>query len=279
MSITQERGQAMSITREREPAAGSGRASHHPGPPERNLDSELLFQRWQRDRDPAAREALVERFLPLARSLARRYDRSSEPFDDLMQVASLGLVKAVDRYDPSRGHAFASFAVPTILGELKRYFRDSGWAVHVPRGPQERALKVEEAQQRLTLKTGRSPTVDQIAQYLEMSTEDVLGALQAGQAYDALSLDAPRPSRDGDADTYGDSLGCEDERYELVDADVTVAEALCHLPERERRVLQLRFVEDLTQTEIAKRIGVSQMQVSRLLRRSLEQLRELTDAS
>jgi RNA polymerase sigma-B factor len=197
-----------------------------------------------------------------------------------MQVASLGLLKAVDRFDPSRGHAFASFAVPTILGELKRYFRDAGWSVHVPRGPQERALKVEEAQQRLTLKSGRAPTVDQIAQYLEMSTEDVLGALQAGQAYDALSLDAPRPSRDGgDADTYGDSLGCEDERYDLVDADVTVAEALRHLPERERRVLQLRFVEDLTQTEIANRIGVSQMQVSRLLRRSLEQLRELTDVS
>jgi RNA polymerase sigma-B factor len=245
---------------------------------QRAADPRTLFISWQRDGDVAARDALVERFMPLARSLARRYDRSSEPFDDLVQVACLGLVKAVDRFDVERGHAFASFAVPTILGELKRYFRDSGWAVHVPRGPQERALKVEEAQQSLTLRTGRAPTVSEIAEYLEMSIEDVLGALQAAQAYDALSLDAPRPSRDGDSETYGESLGEEDDRFALVDADVTVAEALRQLPERERRVLQLRFVEDLTQTEIAKRVGVSQMQVSRLLRRALEQLREITDA-
>jgi RNA polymerase sigma-B factor len=245
---------------------------------QRAADLRTLFTSWQRDGDIAARDALVERFMPLARSLARRYDRSSEPFDDLVQVACLGLVKAVDRFDVERGHAFASFAVPTILGELKRYFRDSGWAVHVPRGPQERALKVEEAQQRLTLRSGRAPTVSEIAEYLEMPIEDVLGALQAAQAYDALSLDAPRPSQDGDSETYGESLGEEDDRFELIDADVTVAEALRQLPERERRVLQLRFVEDLTQTEIAKRVGVSQMQVSRLLRRALDQLREITDA-
>src|SRR5258708_11230946 len=244
----------------------------------RAAELRTLFTSWQRDGDVAARDTLVERFMPLARSLARRYDRSSEPFDDLVQVACLGLVKAVDRFDVQRGHAFASFAVPTILGELKRYFRDSGWAVHVPRGPQERALKVEEAQQRLTLRSGRAPTVSEIAEYLEMSIEDVLGALQAAQAYDALSLDAPRPSRDGDSETYGDSLGEEDDRFALIDADVTVAEALRHLPERERRVLKLRFVDDLTQTAIAKRVGVSQMQVSRLLRRALEQLREITDA-
>jgi RNA polymerase sigma-B factor len=244
---------------------------------QRAVDLRMLFIAWQRDGEVAARDALVERFMPLARSLARRYDRSSEPFDDLVQVACLGLVKAVDRFDADRGHAFASFAVPTILGELKRYFRDSGWAVHVPRGPQERALKVEEAQQRLTLRSGRAPTVSEIAEYLEISIEDVLGALQAAQAYDALSLDAPRPSRDGDSETYGESLGEEDDRFELVDADVTVAEALRDLSARERRVLQLRFVEDLTQTEIAKRVGVSQMQVSRLLRRALDRLREITD--
>jgi RNA polymerase sigma-B factor len=244
---------------------------------QREIDPHTLFGRWQRHGDVAARDALIERFLPLARSLARRYDRSAEPFEDLMQVASLGLVKAVDRFDSTRGHAFASFAVPTILGELKRYFRDSGWAVHVPRGPQERALKVEEAQQRLTRRSGRAPTVREIAEYLEISTEDVLDALQAAQAYDTLSLDAPRPSRDDDAETYGESLGAIDERFDLVDADVTVAAALRHLPERERRVLHLRFVEDLTQTEIAERIGVSQMQVSRLLRRSLERLREIAE--
>jgi RNA polymerase sigma-B factor len=244
------------------------------------LEPRELFIAWQRRGDKSARDALIERFMPLARSLARRYDRSSEPFEDLLQVAALGLVKAVDRFDVERGHAFASFAVPTILGELKRYFRDCGWAVHVPRGPQERALKVEEAQERLTSATGRPPTVGQIAEYLELSTEEVLGAMLAGQAYDALSLDAPRPSPGGgDPVTYGDSIGADDDRFGLVEADVTIAGALRHLPERERLVLHLRFVEDLTQTEIAARVGVSQMQVSRLLRRSLEQLRILTRAA
>jgi RNA polymerase sigma-B factor len=243
------------------------------------LDLDSLFLRWQRDRDPAARDALVTRFLPLARSLARRYDRSSEPFEDLVQVASLGLLKALDRFDASRGHAFASFAVPTILGELKRYFRDSGWAVHVPRGPQERALKVEQARQQLTTDRGRPPTVYELAEYLELSSEDVLAALAAGQAYDALSLDAPRPSQDGgDAASYGEQFGAEEEGYALAEANALLGGAVKHLPERERIVLHLRFTEDLTQTEIAERIGVSQMQVSRLLRRSLEQLRILTHA-
>jgi RNA polymerase sigma-B factor len=244
-----------------------------------SVDTRELFVAWQTRGDRAARAALIERFMPLARSLARRYDRSSEPFEDLLQVASLGLVKAVNRFDVERGHAFASFAVPTILGELRRYFRDCGWAVHVPRGPQERALKVEEAQERLTGATGRPPTVGQIAEYLELSTEEVLGAMLAGQAYDALSLDAPRPSPGGgEPITYGDSIGATDERFDLVEADATIAGALRHLPERERLVLHLRFVEDLTQTEIAARVGVSQMQVSRLLRRSIEQLRILTRA-
>jgi RNA polymerase sigma-B factor len=243
------------------------------------VELDELFLRWQQDRDPAAREALVARFLPLARSLARRYDRSSEPFEDLVQVASLGLLKALDRFDASRGHAFASFAVPTILGELKRYFRDSGWAVHVPRGPQERALKVEQARQQLTTDRGRPPTVYELAEYLELSTEDVLAALAASQAYDALSLDAPRPSQDGgDGASYGEHFGAEEEGYALAEANVLLDGAVKHLPERERIVLHLRFAEDLTQTEIAERIGVSQMQVSRLLRRSLDQLRILTRA-
>ncbi len=242
----------------------------------REPDLRELFRRWQCDRDVAARDVLVARFLPLARSLARRYDRSSEPFDDLLQVASLGLIKALDRFEIDRGHAFASFAVPTILGELKRYFRDSGWAVHVPRGPQERALKVEQARQELTSATGRPPTVFELAEYLELSTEDVLGALAAAQAYDALSLDAPRPSETGEAASYGEHFGEDEEGYELVEAKETIAGALRHLPPRERLVLHLRFAEDLTQTEIAERIGVSQMQVSRLLRRSLDQLRILS---
>lgn len=226
--------------------------------------------------DQAAREALVRRFMPLARSLARRYDRSSEPFEDLLQVASLGLLKALDRFDPSMGHPFASFAVPTILGEMRRHFRDAGWSVHVPRGSQERALKVRDAQERLANSNGRAPTVNELAQYLELSTGEVIDALQAIQAYESLSLDAPRPGATDEATSYGDAMGEEDARYELVELDATVSAVLGRIPQRERDILRMRFVEDLTQTEIAERVGISQMQVSRLLRRSLDQLRALT---
>ena len=231
---------------------------------------------WRRKRDPAARAALVERFMPLARSLARRYERSSEPLDDLVQVASLGLVKAIDRFDDARGNAFVSFAVPTILGELRRYFRDCCWDVHVPRGAQERALKLEQAQYRLTGDLGRSPTAIELAQYLELDVEHVLEAMQASHAYGVVSLDSPRISASGEeGGTVGDALGETDERYELVEDGATIAGALKHLRARERRVLELRFGGDLTQSEIAAQIGVSQMHVSRLLRHALEQLRIL----
>jgi RNA polymerase sigma-B factor len=254
------------------PSSGSGVAA-------RPLDdSRQLFARWQRYGDDAAREALVRRYTPLTRGLARRYGRSSEPFEDLLQVALLGLLKALDRFDGDRGHAFASFAVPTILGEMRRYFRDSGWAVHVPRGAQECALKVRDAQERLANMRGHAPTVNELAEYLELDVEDVIDALQALQAYETLSLDAPRPGIDDD-DPYGETFGREDERYELVELDATVTAVLEHIPPRERLILRMRFLDDLTQTEIAERVGISQMQVSRLLRRSLEQLRTLTHAS
>ena len=238
--------------------------------------AEQLFVRWRRHGDELAREELVRRFMPLARNLARRYEHSSEPFEDLLQVASLGLLKALDRFDPGLGHPFPSFAVPTILGEMRRYFRDSGWSVHMPRGAQERALEVRSAQERLVGVHGRAPSVTQLAEYLEFSCEEVLDALQAVQAYEAVSLDAPRLGVQDDSVAYADSMGHEDERYELVELDATISAVLEHIPARERRILHMRFVEDLTQTEIASRVGVSQMQVSRLLRRSLETLRALT---
>jgi RNA polymerase sigma-B factor len=238
----------------------------------------IMFERWQKHGESTAREALLERYLPLARSLARRYGRSSEPFEDLVQVASLGLLKAIDRFDAERGSPFQSFAVPTILGEMRRYFRDSGWAVHVPRGAQERALKVRDAQERILNERGESPTVNQLAEYVELDTEEVLDAMQAIRAYETVSLDAPRPGGDDESSSFGDWIGSDDERYELVELGATVASALGELPARDRLVLRLRFVEDLTQTEIAEQIGISQMQVSRLLRRSLEQLRALTGA-
>jgi RNA polymerase sigma-B factor len=221
---------------------------------------------------------LIERFLPLARKLARRYAQSSEPYEDLVQVASLGLVKAVERFDPARGFAFSSFAVPTIVGELKRYFRDTAWALHVDRGAQEKARKLTEAQQRLSSRTGRMPTVDELAQYLEMTQEEVLDGLQTAEAYGAVSLDAPLSGEDDEEATRLEAIGERDERLELVDDHATIFAAARHLPSREREILYLRFGEDLTQSEIADEVGVSQMQVSRLLRRSLNRLRELTDA-
>ena len=238
-----------------------------------------LDRLWRTRDRPASRRALAERYMPLARSLARRYERSSEPIEDLVQVAAVGLVKAIDRFDPGRGVAFVSFAVPTVLGELRRYFRDCCWDVHVPRASQERALKLEQAQAQLIGDLGRAPTVAELAQYLELDQEQVIDGLTARQAYDVASLDAPRVSASGDdAATYHDLLGEIDARYELAEDSTVIGVAMRQLSERERRILALRFGEDLTQSEIAERIGVSQMHVSRLLRRALEQLRILTRA-
>ena len=241
------------------------------------VGSAELFRRWRRYADRSARDELIERFLPLARKLARRYVQSSEPYEDLVQVASLGLVKAVERFDPDRGFAFSSFAVPTIVGELKRYFRDTAWALHVDRGAQERARRITDAQQKLSSRTGRMPTVDELAQYLEMSQEAVLDGLQTAEAYGAVSLDAPLAGEEDEETSRLDAIGEEDERLDLVDQHATIFAAARHLPNREREILFLRFGEDLTQSEIAERVGVSQMQVSRLLRRSLQRLRELTE--
>jgi RNA polymerase sigma-B factor len=247
------------------------------GAPAHIARSPELFDRWRRHRDIRARDELIARFLPLARKLARRYASAGEPFDDLVQVASLGLVKAVERFDPTRGFAFTSFAVPTIVGELKRYFRDTSWALHVDRGAQERARRIAEAQEEVSAHTGRPPTVHELAQYLEITEEEVLDGLQTAEAYDAVSLDAPMASEDADMSSRMEVIGSEDERLELVDTQATIFAAAKHLPARERQILYLRFGEDLTQSQIADRIGVSQMQVSRLLRRSLQRLRDLTD--
>jgi RNA polymerase sigma-B factor len=241
--------------------------------PNTREDRRLLI-RYHEQGDLQAREELVERFLPLARQLARRYQRQNEPLDDLMQVASMGLVKAVDRFDPARGTAFSTYAVPTILGELKRYFRDSGWAVHVPRGMQERVMKLDQASQELHRRLGRSPSAGELAEELQLTSEEVLEAMEAASAYDAISLEEQRSdSSDSAEPTFADSLGTEEERYELVEYGATIAPTMRALSERERLILHLRFVEDLTQSEIADRIGVSQMHVSRLIRRALARLR------
>jgi RNA polymerase sigma-B factor len=252
--------------------APTARAPRSASPGRVDEDRRLLI-RYHRDKDPAAREELVERLLPLARRMARRYRRSEEPLDDLVQVATLGLIKAIDRFDPARETAFSSYAVPTMLGELKRYFRDNGWAVHVPRGMQERVMAVDAAVKHLSRDLGRSPSVSEIARAIDSSTEQVLEAMEAAGAYDAVSLDSFRFGDEGDGETYAESIGFEDERLDLVEYGATIAPTLRALPPRDRIVLRLRFVEDLTQAEIAERVGVSQMHVSRLLRRALERLR------
>ena len=242
----------------------------------RARETKRLFERL-RAGEPGARDALVARFMPLARQLARRYQRTNEPFDDLLQVASIGLVKAVDRFDADRGVAFSSYAVPTILGELKRHFRDSGWAVHVPRGVQERVLKVDETVSKLSGRLGRAPSVAEIAAAMEVTVEQVLEALDAAHAYDAVSLEASRGG-DEEGESRVESLGADDERFELIECGVTINPTLQALPERDRLVLALRFAEDLTQSEIADRIGVSQMQISRILRRAIARLQAVADA-
>jgi RNA polymerase sigma-B factor len=242
-------------------------------------DEHLLFERYHRTGDPLAREELIRRCLPLARSLAGRYARAGEPLEDLVQVANIGLIKAVDRFDPTRGIAFSSFAVPSILGELKRHFRDHGWAARVPRPLQERVLKVNACSERLASKLGRAAKPREIAAGIGLSIEDVLEALEAGTAFDAMSLDAPisRGDEQGGA-TYADSVGARDDRLEMVEYRSVVAATIKALPPREREVLVLRFGEDMTQSEIAERVGVSQMHVSRLIRRSLDRLQAVAAA-
>jgi RNA polymerase sigma-B factor len=249
-----------------------------PIPDKRTLDDRRLLTRYRETGDPNAREELVKRFLPLARQLARRYQRTNEPLDDLLQVASVGLVKAIDRFDPDRGTAFSTFAVPTILGELKRYFRDSGWAAHVPRGMQERAMKLDQAVDALARKLGHTPSTKEVAAELGLSEEEVLEAIEAQSAYDAVSLEQHRSDDSETGDTYADTLATDEERYELVEYGATIAPALKALSSRDRLILHLRFAEDLTQSEIAERIGVSQMHVSRLIRRALTRLRTVARA-
>ena len=252
----------------REPAPAGNRAQ----------EDRALFARYLDKRDPIDRDMLIERFLPLARQLARRYQRPEEPFDDLFQVACLGLVKAIDRFDLEREVAFSSYAVPTILGEIKRYFRDRTWSVRVPRDLQELALKVDRAVGDLSLDLHRQPTVEEIAEKVGADEEDVLEALEASGAYRATSLEAPRGAEDDSGDTLGDTLGTEEQGFARAEERATLAQLLRAVTPREREVLRLRFEEDLTQAEIGDRIGVSQMQVSRIIRQSLARLRTVARA-
>jgi RNA polymerase sigma-B factor len=231
-----------------------------------------LFVRYRDHRDPALRAALVERFMPLARQLASRYARAEEPFEDLLQVACLGLLKAIDRYEVDRGVAFSSYAVPTILGELKRHFRDRTWSMRVPRELQELSLRSERVIGELTSRIGRAPTVTELAGALQVTEEEVLEAMEVGRVQRATSLEQPRDDS-GESDTLADCLGADDEGFTRAEERATLARLLRTLTPREREVVRLRFEHDLMQREIGDRIGVSQMQVSGILRVAISRLR------
>jgi RNA polymerase sigma-B factor len=239
----------------------------------RAADERALFQRLITAQDPACREQIIERYLPLARQLARRYHRPGEQLDDLIQVAAMGLVKAVDRFDPSRGTAFSSFAVPTILGEIKRYFRDRTWSVRVPRDLQELALRVDRIVEELSSELRRSPSIDELAAKIGTTAEHVLEAREAAGAYRAGSLDAPRGAEGEPGETVGEGLGATEAGFDLAEDRATLERLMRTITPREREILRLRFEEDLTQAEIGELIGVSQMQVSRILRQCLGRLR------
>jgi len=247
--------------------------------PLRSIDSERLredrdlFERFRDPDRPIDREILVERFLPLARSLAARYVRRGEPYDDVFQVACIGLVQAIDRYDPARGIAFSSYAVPTIAGEIKRYYRDKTWTIHVPRDLRELVLTVDRAVTELERDLGRTPSVDDIAARVGATDEDVLEALHAGHARRPASLDAPASADPDSPPASRESIGMDEAGFERVEQRAALDHLTAILTPRERRVIVLRFEHELTQAEIAQHVGVSQMQVSRILSRILGDLR------
>jgi RNA polymerase sigma-B factor len=225
------------------------------------------------DPDPLVLEELVRRFEPLARSVARRYHARGEPLDDLTQVATVGLLKAIARFDPDRGFAFTSYATPTMLGELKRYFRDSGWAVHVPRGVKERAVELARTSDELSSRLGRSPSLAELAEALDATEEQTLEAIEAYHARHATPLESGNDDDDSSAPSPVQLLGVEDERLEQAEYLSMIAAGVESLSDSDRLILYLRFGRDLTQSEIARRIGTSQMQVSRLLRAAIEKIR------
>jgi RNA polymerase sigma-B factor len=241
------------------------------GPVARTSDAELL-RRYHEDGDVAARQELIERHLEFVRRLASRYARRGEQLDDLTQVGCVGLIKAIDRFDGAFGASLTTYAAPNILGEIKRHFRDRGWSVRVPRDIQELNVKLTKVVDELTVKLGHSPSVEELAGATGATVEQVLEALESSAAYAALSLsEGPDPDDEGGGPM--ETLGGDDEEFERSEQRITLATGIQRLPARERAILHLRFFEGLTQSEIAERMGMSQMHVSRLIRNSLDRMR------
>jgi RNA polymerase sigma-B factor len=237
----------------------------------REEDRELL-RRYHEQGDTTAREELIERHLPLVRSLARRYAGRGEALEDIEQVGAIGLIKAIDRFELAREVSLATYATPNVVGEIKRHFRDKGWAIRVPRALQELNASMSGAIERLTARLGRSPSIAEIAEELKTSPEEVLEAMEVGSAYSTVSL-STGPGGEEDLDPL-ETIGGEDEEFERSEQRAALEPALGRLPAREREILRMRFEEGLPQTQIAQRVGLSQMHVSRLIRKSLQVMRE-----
>lgn len=236
-----------------------------------------LFRRFKEEGDMDAREKLVMSHLNLVRFIANKFKNRGEPIDDLVQVGYLGLLKAIDRFDPARGLEFTTFATPTIMGEIKRHFRDKGWSVRVPRRLQELSAKVNQATDTLTSQLQRSPTIAEIAEYLDATVDEVLEAMESSSAYSSVSLEAPSGMEDDDAPSVIDRYATEDEELAFTDDRIIIEEALAGFSPREREVIEMRFLQGMTQIEIAEKLGISQVQVSRLLRRTLKKIQEKID--
>lgn len=236
-----------------------------------------LFRRFKEEGDMDAREKLVMSHLNLVRFIANKFKNRGEPIDDLIQVGYLGLLKAIDRFDPSRGLEFTTFATPTIMGEIKRHFRDKGWSVRVPRRLQELSAKVNQATDTLTSQLQRSPTIAEIADYLDATVDEVLEAMESSSAYSSVSLEAPSGADDDDTPSVIDRYATEDSDLAFTDDRIIIEEALANFSPRERDVIEMRFLKGMTQIEIAEKLGISQVQVSRLLRRTLKKIQDKID--
>ena len=238
------------------------------------IDDKILLRRYHEDGDLQAREQLIEQYMSLVRSLARRYSYRGEQLEDLVQIGAIGLIKAIDRFDLDRGVELTTYATPNIIGEIKRHFRDKGWSVRVPRGLQELNVQLSRLVEQLTVQYSRSPTIPELAKAAGVEEEEVLEALESGRAYTSLSLSVGGGGGDDDDLDPLESLGTEEHQYEVSEDRAVLAPGFKVLDERERKILQLRFFEGLTQSQIAQQVGISQMHVSRLIRRSLEKIRE-----
>jgi RNA polymerase sigma-B factor len=233
-----------------------------------------LFRKYRLEGDEDARDELITMYLNLVKYLASRFRNRGEPIDDLIQVGTIGLIKAIDRFDIDRQVEFTTYATPTIVGELKRYFRDKGWAIKVPRRLQELSFKVNQAVDALTQRYQRSPTIAEIGEYLGVTSEEVLEAMETSEAYNFVSLESDRGGDGSDSFSILEYIGKDDALMAVIDDRTTLSVAFKQLTPQEQRVLYLRFFQGLTQTEIARQLDISQMQVSRLLRRTLRILRE-----